>query len=53
VFTDWLAASYGEEALRRMLLGTRGEGTAAKAFEEWTHVPLEIAFQDWAASLAR
>lgn len=51
VFADSLRASYGDEALRRMLdARALGLGPAA-AFEQWTSVPLELAFQDWRATL--
>lgn len=53
VLVDALARRYGEEALRRTILGI-GEGhTAAEAFQAWTAVPLATAFEDWRAELDR
>ena len=53
LFVEYLRATYGDEALRRMLLAI-GRGRAPEeSFEEWTKVALEVAFQDWRASLTR
>ncbi|NOT29215.1 MAG: hypothetical protein HOP15_02070 [Planctomycetes bacterium] len=51
VFADSLRASYGDEALRRMLDARALRLSPAAAFEQWTSVPLELAFQDWCATL--
>ena len=53
VFVVDLRASYGDEALRRMLAGRERGLSIAAAFEEWTSVSLEVAFQDWRESLMR
>ncbi|MSR61098.1 MAG: hypothetical protein EXS08_01450 [Planctomycetes bacterium] len=52
-FVDYLRASFGDEALRRMLAGLARNQTPAAAFLEWSTVPLEVAFQDWKAALER
>lgn len=53
VFVADLARRFGDEALRRTVLGI-GEGhTAAEAFQAWTAVPLATAFEDWSADLGR
>jgi tetratricopeptide (TPR) repeat protein len=52
-FVDYLARTYGEESLRRMLDGlARGEG-AEPAFAAFTRVELALAFEDWRAGLGR
>jgi len=53
LFVDYLRGTYGDEALRRMLLSIKSGRTLEQSFEEWTQVALEVAFQDWSASLAR
>jgi len=51
VFVDYLAATYGDESLRRALFALeRGEALAA-GFEAFTRVPLATAFEDWRAGL--
>jgi tetratricopeptide (TPR) repeat protein len=53
VFVVYLRDTYGEEALRRMLDGGPESLSVAAAFERFTGVALELAFQDWCATLAR
>ena len=49
LFVAELRQSYGEEALRRMVLAKgRGE-TVSQAFEAWASVPLAFAFETWKA----
>jgi hypothetical protein len=52
LFVEYLQRTYGDEALRRMLIGCAGLGPAA-AFERFTSVALEVAFQDWSATPGR
>ncbi len=53
VFADYLRATYGDEALRRML-GARARAlTPEAAFEQYTSVALALAFEDWRATLQR
>jgi tetratricopeptide (TPR) repeat protein len=50
-FVQYLARTYGEEALRRTLDGlARGEEVGA-GFAAFTNVALALAFEDWCASL--
>lgn len=52
-FVQYLSATYGDEALRRMLDGVaRGEGVEP-AFAAFTRVELALAFEDWRAALGR
>lgn len=52
-FVDYLAVTYGDEALRRMLDGlARGEELGA-GFAAFTKVELELAFEDWRGGLGR
>jgi len=53
LFVEYLRATYGEDALRRMLAGIPAGHAPEQSFQEWTHVALEVAFQDWRADLAR
>jgi tetratricopeptide (TPR) repeat protein len=53
LFVDYLRRTYGEEALRRMLLGIPQGSAPEKSFEDWTQVALDVAFQDWGADLSR
>jgi len=53
LFVDYLRATYNDEALRRMLQGLARDETPAAAFQEYSSVPLEVAFQDWKGSLER
>lgn len=53
LFVAYLRETYGDEALRRMLLALPQGSAPERSFEEWTQVALEVAFQDWRASLAR
>lgn len=53
LFVDYLQRTYGDEALRRMLPSTSRGLVAASAFQEWTSVPLDVAFQDWTHTLSR
>jgi hypothetical protein len=53
VFVDYLRRTYGEEGLRRMLAGLALGEAAAPAFERFTAVPLETAFEDWRGELER
>lgn len=51
LFVLYLRTTYGEEALRRMVFGARDGTSPAAAFEAWSAVPLELAFEDWKRSL--
>ena len=52
-FVEYLSTNYGDEALRRTLAGlARGEAVGA-GFEEFTHVALALAFDDWSRGLGR
>lgn len=51
LFVEYLRASYGDEALRRMLAGIPAGETPALAFEAFASVPLAVAFQDWRTSV--
>jgi hypothetical protein len=53
LFVAYLRATYGDEALRRMLLALPLGRTPEESFREWTQVSLEVAFQDWRAALGR
>jgi tetratricopeptide (TPR) repeat protein len=53
LFVEYLRATYGDEALRRMLLSLRDGRKPEESFQAFTQVALEVAFQDWSASLVR
>jgi tetratricopeptide (TPR) repeat protein len=53
VFVAYVREAFGDEALRRMILGVAEGRSAAESFERWTSVPLSVAFDDWKASLRR
>ena len=53
VFVAYLHETYGDDALRRMLDGGPEHLSIPEAFERWTSVSLEVAFQDWCESLER
>ena len=53
VFVVDLRASYGDEALRRMLAGRERGLSIAAAFEEWTSVSRVVAVPDGRESLMR
>jgi hypothetical protein len=53
LFVEYLRETYGDEALRRMLAGISAGHSPEQSFLEWTHVVLEVAFQDWRAGLSR
>jgi tetratricopeptide (TPR) repeat protein len=50
-FVVFLRTNHGDEALRRMVRACGTGGDAARGFQEWSQVPLETVFSDWAASL--
>ena len=49
----YLERHFGREALIATLRGCREGRGAAAAFEEWSHVALRLALEDFAADLAR
>ena len=51
VFVAHLRATFGDEALRRMLLGLAQGQSVDEAFQAWTAVSLPVAFEDWRATL--
>jgi tetratricopeptide (TPR) repeat protein len=53
VFVADLAQRYGDESLRRMVLGIGAGRSVAESFQAWTGVPVETAFADWSAELGR
>lgn len=53
LFVDYLRQTYGDEALRRLLLGLGLGRTPEDAFLEWTSVSLAVAFEDWRDSAWR
>src|SRR5262245_470618 len=53
LFVEYLRATYGDEALRRMLLSIPDGRKPEESFQAFTRVALEAAFQDWSASLDR
>jgi len=53
LFVAYLRETYGDEALRRMLAGIREGRSPAQGFQDWTHVALDVAFQDWRDALGR
>jgi len=53
LFVEHLRRTFGDEALRRMVGARRSGGTPASAFEAWSAIPLELAFQDWAQARSR
>lgn len=53
LFTAFLERTHGRESLLAMVRGIRAGQRAAAAFEDWTRVPLALAFEDFEAELSR
>ena len=53
LFVEYLRATYGDEALRRMLLSIPDGRKPEDSFQAFTQVALEVAFEDWSEALSR